>query len=267
MNSFTINRRVSDSLSFVYSRGIENFARSTIHPWHELLYYIDGDVTFLSEHFQDELQPGSFVLIPRGSFHHFFLRDPARFTRLAIYLSDDDILPVIAHSGVLSSLRILPSPSPALRYPLERICRALEADTDDERCTALLTGAVSLLLAELALTDAAPESPPRRTTDPLIADCIRHIDTHPGDDLRTETLAQRLAVSASTLQHRFKCELGVPLYRYITERRLTYARRLIAQGENPTGVYAASGYNDYSAFYRAYCKYFGHAPSDDKGKV
>lgn len=265
MNKFTINRRVSEALGFVYSRGIENFARSTIHPWHELLYYIDGDVTFLSERFQDELQPGSLVLIPRGTFHHFFLRDPARFTRLAICLSDDDFLPV--NSCVLSSLRILPSPSPAIRYPLERICRALEADADDERYTALLTGAVSLLLAELALSDAVPESPSRRATDPLIAGCIRYIDTHPGDDLHTETLAQLLAVSASTLQHRFKCELGVPLYRYITERRLTHARRLIAQGENPTGVYAASGYNDYSAFYRAYCKYFGHAPSDDKGKT
>nr|MBQ4319131.1 AraC family transcriptional regulator [Clostridia bacterium] len=71
-------------------------------------------------------------------------------------------------------------------------------------------------------------------------------------------------VSESTLFRTFRKELGITLHRYITEKRLSYARKLIMDNENPTNIFLDCGYGDYSSFYRAYSKMFGHPPSDDR---
>ena len=56
-------------------------------------------------------------------------------------------------------------------------------------------------------------------------------------------------------------ELGISLYKYITEKRLIFANKLLEQGEKPTKIYVQCGYKDYPTFYKAYTKMFGKSPS------
>ena len=42
------------------------------------------------------------------------------------------------------------------------------------------------------------------------------------------------------------------------QKRLILARQKILQGEKPTDIFAQYGYQDYSTFYRAYLRFFGH---------
>lgn len=49
--------------------------------------------------------------------------------------------------------------------------------------------------------------------------------------------------------------------RYITERRLSLARREILLGAKAAVISAQCGFSDYSAFFRAYKKHFGHSPT------
>ena len=58
--------------------------------------------------------------------------------------------------------------------------------------------------------------------------------------------------------------MGISLMKYIRQKRLLMARHLLEKGERPLSIYSKCGFSDYTTFYKAYVKYFGKAPSEDK---
>ena len=76
------------------------------------------------------------------------------------------------------------------------------------------------------------------------------------ENLSVESIAKRLYISSSTLSHKFKKELRISVYQYITKKRLSAAHDLIRGGETLTNAALKSGFNDYSCFYRLYKKYY-----------
>lgn len=51
--------------------------------------------------------------------------------------------------------------------------------------------------------------------------------------------------------------MNMPIYRYITKKRLAEAHKLIAGGASLSYAAQNSGFGDYSCFYRLYRKYYG----------
>ena len=98
----------------------------------------------------------------------------------------------------------------------------------------------------------------------MISRALQYIDEHLTQEISVSAIADQMNVSASTLSHSFKKELGVSLHQYVMEKRLIYARKRLTENGYPTKVYMECGYNDYSSFYKAYLKMFGVAPSEDK---
>ena len=70
-------------------------------------------------------------------------------------------------------------------------------------------------------------------------------------------------VSTSQLCRRFKKATGSTVGNYITTKRLLLAQKLLSVGEKPVAVYKRCGFNNYSTFYRAYVRYFGHSPKSE----
>ena len=48
---------------------------------------------------------------------------------------------------------------------------------------------------------------------------------------------------------------------YLNERRLYYANKKIAAGAKPSAIFRECGFDDYTSFFRAYKRLYGHAPS------
>ncbi|MBO5783869.1 MAG: helix-turn-helix transcriptional regulator, partial [Clostridia bacterium] len=55
---------------------------------------------------------------------------------------------------------------------------------------------------------------------------------------------------------------GSTVWEYVTIKRLIRAREIIGAGTSPTEAAGACGFNDYSAFYRASRRQFGHSPRE-----
>ena len=80
-------------------------------------------------------------------------------------------------------------------------------------------------------------------------------------DVSLDTLARRFFVSKYYLCRAFKKHNGVSVHGYINHKRVMYAKQLIEQGETASGAAYKVGFGDYSAFYRAYVKIIGKAPT------
>lgn len=234
-----------------------------IHPYHEILYCMDGEVTFLSERFQEKLSGPTLLLIPKECYHQFCIGNQNTYTRLVITFPDiSDIDDLISFS--MTDIQIVSKPNAQLEYLLQKMCQITCCDNPAEEHRVFLYGAFFMLLAELKLGKVELISPRLREKDQLITKCIQYIDVHFIENLSAEMLAKEMNVAVSTLFHCFKKELGISLYRYIIEKRLIYAHKRISEGNRPTKVYLECGYHDYPTFYKAYVKMFGNTPSGEK---
>lgn len=89
---------------------------------------------------------------------------------------------------------------------------------------------------------------------------INFINLHIKDDISLEEIAQGFYISKPSLCRIFKKATGTTVWDYIITKRLINARHLISSGVSATNACYASGFNDYSVFYRAYRKKYGCSP-------
>lgn len=88
-----------------------------------------------------------------------------------------------------------------------------------------------------------------------------HIEAHLGQRVLIAGLARAIGRSPSFVSHAFRTEFGMPLHRYLVERRLTVARERLLRGEAIPAVAAALGFCDEFHLSRAFTRRWGVPPS------
>ena len=92
---------------------------------------------------------------------------------------------------------------------------------------------------------------------------IRYINQNVHREIPIKELTERFFLSRAQLCLRFKKATGTSVGKYISIKRLMLACQRIRSGEKPTEVFSECGYQDYSTFYRAYTRLFGHSPKEE----
>ena len=102
----------------------------------------------------------------------------------------------------------------------------------------------------------------RRNGDQLdLKDVKDHIDHYFRDPLSLHSVAKLFLVSKEHLSRAFRKSFGATVNDYITERRMTAAHELLAEGSFEIKEIARMvGYNDLAYFYRVFKKQFGFPP-------
>ena len=263
MSKFYEEKITYNQITFRYTKGKSHMTGNEIHPFHEILYYIDGDAVFLSEKYQEPLSQGSLLLIPKNMYHQFHIQNQEKYTRLALSFPDMEGTEELIDS-TMSEIKIVRNLNIHLERILQRMCRIVQnTNYQKERCI-FLYSAFLMLLAELNMENVDISLPQIRESTPLITECLHYIEYNFTQNITVAHIAKHLKVSDSALSHAFKQELGISLYQYIIKKRLIYAHKLISEGEKPTKIYSACGYQDYPTFYKAYLKMFGYPPSCKK---
>lgn len=67
--------------------------------------------------------------------------------------------------------------------------------------------------------------------------------------------------SNSYINKLFRRFLGIPVWKYITLKRLDLAYNLLSDGASAKSASGRSGFSDYSVFYKSFVKHFGYSPS------
>ena len=229
------------------------------HNSYELIYFVSGDATYVIEDRSYKLKEGDLILV-RPFLHHFVQIDST--TDYERY----DILFDAEKHGVESAL-LLPedvtivnlSENPIAADVFKR-CDLYRKNTEDTTFFRILTHMLSELFYNLV---TFPEKSPElgRIVSPLLSDALKYINENLFTIEGTRELADALFVSESYLCRLFQKELHQTPKRYIRDKRLLTAERMISLGEAPTKAAVKCGFGDYTTFYRNFVSFFGRAPS------
>ncbi len=229
-----------------------------IHPYHEILLYIRGDAELLMKEGRRKICDNSLILIPRESYHFFRLSEKTEFLRLKISFSEDAAA-LTPLSSIMRGIRIIEVGDGSIALAFERLCMSLREES--EKTGFYAYAAFLTLVCELDMRDVGEESFLCKKSSSILADVMEYICENPSKDLSIRALSEIFHISESGISHLFKKEFGISIHKYIIQKRLLFARTLMANGASPTAIFAEAGFGDYSSFYKAYIKYFGSLPS------
>lgn len=233
------------------------------HDACELFCFLSGNAVYSVEGNIYQLSPGDIIILRNAEMHHLILRKSVPYARISITFRPDTGLSAADEAALLAPFLNRPiglyNQYQASRfhdrhwdYYLERLCQS-----QDPLCRQIY---LMTILKELA--DCFPlvlESPADLNTDSIIG-ITHYIDGHLAEPLNLDQISRRFYISKAQLTRNFKKNLGTTVGDYIITKRLLLARRLIQSGRNPTSIYLQCGFQDYSAFFKAYKKKFGYAP-------
>ena len=231
-----------------------------LHVFVELLYFVSGSVVYHVENREKKLQKGDLILIAPGNYHfaevdrgnlyeRYVFKFPAAFLPKHIDLDSLAEDPFFVADPLI--LRLIQN--------FDSIYERFEGpDT-----YILFRNQIQNLLIFLSHLRTEGGS---QTSDSVVSEAIRYIDSHIRDPLTLEGIAKDLHFSTSYLASRFKREMKTSIMRYVRSKKIVLAHALVSSGSKPHEVAEALSFDDYSTFYRSYTKMIGRPPSGDRKK-
>ena len=123
--------------------------------------------------------------------------------------------------------------------------------------------ALAVLRQTVIILSAASGESIALNDDELGAKICAYVNENLTEELSLERIAKAFFISKFYLCRAFKRYIGSSLHNYIVAKRIGLAKRLIDSGEVASAVAYKVGFGDYSAFYRAYMKHIGKAPTEE----
>lgn len=243
------------------------------HDFLKIVAVLEGNVTYVIEGRSYPLRPGNLVLVDRGQIHCPRVDSSSTYERLILYLSADFLercrdgpssldrcfsTASYRHSNVLGL-------KDATRHPLISLLKKLEhaQNRQEEEFAGPLYCRLLCLQFLVELNRASTEDAlylPNGSMNYRVSGLISYINEHLSENLSTQVLSASCCISPYHMMRIFKEETGYTLGNYIREKRLLKARSLLAEGTGATNACYLSGFNNYSAFLRAYKRQFNELP-------
>lgn len=257
MNEQFEHQVTGGGILFKQARGMRDIIGKEFHPYHEILLFKEGEAEFISEKYRQKLRPNDLILIPKENFHQFEVKNDASYCRCVFKFGNIDRIDALI-ALKMNAVRILPATEQMVQL-IDKTVTDSPKYRESERAV-LLFCMLSLLLFEIDIAQEQGESTKNRLC-PVSREAIAYINNHLTKRLKITDIAAALHVSVSHLNHLFKEDLHIPIYKYILEKKLVLAHQKIESGVYATQAALECGFNDYSGFYKQYKKMFGHSPA------
>ncbi|MGN0400766.1 MAG: AraC family transcriptional regulator [Acetatifactor sp.] len=241
------------------------------HASYEIYYFISGKGSFFIEGNEYCLHSGD-LLIMRSTEAHFISVDPSvPYERFTLHFLRDMVYGLEGGGELLKAF----DKREAGRQNLftgkdfkNGTCSALIANlmqSSDSNPRLQAVTNLYALLNEIRLAYEAKGADKTPERESLAYSIISYINNHLEQQLTLDSICSLFFISKAQLCRIFKMTTGTTVGGYIAVKRLTAARERILEGIPATRAYLECGFNDYSAFYRAYRKQFGCSPAADRG--
>lgn len=241
------------------------------HDFHKVVIFLSGKVTYHIEGKAYHLKPWDILLVSRHAIHKSEIDASVTYERFILWIKND-----IPNKQLLQCFQKASDRSynlvrlnSSLQEKLKDVLFELEASARSEAfgkdiLTQALFQEFMVYLNRIFLEKQYIFDKKSYSYDSQIANILKYINHHLGEDLSVDALASRHYISKYHLMRKFKEETGYTLHNYVINKRLLQARTLISEGTPILKAAHESGFAEYSTFSRAYRKQFGKAPSEEQ---
>lgn len=240
------------------------------HDFYEIYFFLSGRVDYLVEGINYTLDPGDLMLISPMELHRPTVAPEEAYERVVLWINAEYLRKKTEGTDFLERCF---QPGHNLfhvsRTQIPELIRRLAEEFGRQEGGSELyaEGLLLQLLAELLrLAAGSGDAAEVRQSSPLIESVLHYIGEHYREELSLDELAERFYVSKYHLSHLFRQTVGVSVYRYVLLKRLQHARQLLSEGESPGSAGRASGFPEYSGFYRAFRQVYGTSPGEAAGQ-
>ena len=247
------------------------------HKRNEIFYFISGRASYLVEGNVYKLVPGSIMIMRSGEFHKIIIEDDQPYERMALHFDADLSLPIDNDKILLTPFNDRDlgvgnyfSPSDIRIGHIYDCLKSIDSAPEESEMRRLaITSNLFAILYEIKTAFNERITNPEMPVKPvkqLSNEIIAYINANISSELSLDSLSERFFISKNHLNRVFKNATGVTVWEYIKLKRLIMARNSILSGASAIAACQSSGFNDYSAFYRAYKERFGVSPKHIQNK-
>ena len=242
----------------------ESFTMHT-HQMCEVYLFLNGKASFRIEGSEYRLERGDLLIMRPAEAHCIQVQPDHPYERLSMHFEpglfdridpEQKLLQVFMdrEAGRFNRFAAAEFQDQNYRVMLTRLM-----EPEHQQRLDIIAVLLELLNQLYRLYQQRGESEPAAESSPLFQ-VIRHINEHLSEPLSLDSLCEQFYLSKPQLCRSFKRTTGASVGEYINAKRLLQAQSMLRAGSPPTQVCTACGFNDYSAFYRAYRKHFGVSP-------
>ena len=259
----------NDFEAFYYSGDIMHPVAPHAHNFYELIFFIEGNVTYMIEGRSYPLQSGDLLIIPASASHHPVFEKPTRFRRVVLWVTEafvrtlprgEELSRCFPQVGGTYLHRFSPADRERLLDRAMTVAEEFSYSRPFGDTMSLLLVTELFILIWRMMAAAAQSHPADTTSEQLVQDVVRFINANLARELPLDYIADHFFISKFYLSRVFKRHMNTTPHSYITQRRLAMAKHLLYDGLSPTEVYRRCGFADYSSFYRAFREQYGTSP-------
>ena len=230
------------------------------HNTYELIYFLDGDATHVIEDRKYKLKKGDLILIRPFQYHFIQIDAPSRYERYDI-LFDSEKHSVESANKIPEDTEVINISGNSILEDIFRKCDLYYQSSDRDTFEKILSHMLSELFYNITLFPY-PFDKETTTLSPLISKALKYINENLCTITGIEEISNHLFVSQTYLFRLFQKELHQTPKKYIMEKRLLLAQKMLSAGEKATSVCERCGFGDYTTFYRNYTAFLGRSPSE-----
>ena len=240
------------------------------HTFYEVLYCRSTcDVEYLVGADRYRLQRGDIIVVPPGVSHRPLLPEKMTepYKRYVLWIS-----PEFIHESakLITGSKVVPTGYTTLLRTagtpwefLEDYFRTGVRESENRRpgWEAMVLGNTMVLLIQLSRAIEDSKVKPLLVEKPELLDLVMgYMEANLPRRLTLGDVARQFYVSESTISQLFRKKMNVSFHRCLTQRRLIAAKSLIEKDVPLELVSEQVGFQDYSAFYRAFKQEYGISP-------
>lgn len=239
------------------------------HHMHELYYFAGGDADYTVEGVTYPLSKGTLILSAGGQVHHLSVRNTGMPYERIVLMFGINLLPETSEPLILAAER----GSHVFRLEereqiwFEECCVAIEngAAEERERRDALFAFLELLLTKMKGILAVSPMGDD--TANETVREIVRFVNRNLTSPLSLSLLEKEFFRDKATLNRLFKSVMGCSIWEYVIRKRIFNARQELYLSGNVNTAFLASGFGDYSVFYRNYLRITGLSPSADLKRI
>ena len=247
-----------EKCTYKHAKGVAADPQREFHNYHEILLFVGGKTTFLTEEKRIPLSPYQTIIIPKETYHQFINEVDEEYHRCVFSFYDIPELDELIKK-CMNTTRVI-KPSNEQKALFRKMNETMDSSSSKNEKQILMYALLTLVLDETAGGQAIVNEGSEPSV--ITQKSIEIINGNLCGNISVSDIAKKISVSVSTLAQTFKRDMNISIYQYVLRKKLILAQQKIEEGESAISAALQCGFNDYSGFYKQYKKNFGVAPSE-----